>query len=103
MDKKNNKTLFEALKNLTLDLLDSNSQHLIKLIEDWNTIIPTTWNNSYPIKLKWEKNNTAVLYVMIKNKYALNLLTYDEANMIDKINEYFGYNCIAKIKFKAIE
>ncbi len=100
MSKHKNKTLFEASYNLTTNIFDSYSIYLIKIIEDWNKIVPKAWENTFPIKIQWEKNNTAILYVATPNKYFLNLLTYDEPIVINKINEYFGYNCISKIKFK---
>ena len=91
-------SLFSAINKVLSHLFDDSDLYLIKIIEDWKNITPQTWLNTYPIRIIWSKNNTGTLVVGIDDNYLLNLLVYDVPNIVDKINEYFGYKCIDKIK-----
>lgn len=95
--------LFNIIKHITSHIFAQNGFHLVKIIEDWHHIVPTSWhNNTYPLKIIWNKENQANLNVAVTNKLLVNLLQYDEQEIINKLNQYFGYACIIKITFKSL-
>lgn len=101
--KSKEKTLFNIVRNLTSSIFEKQGFHMIKIIEDWQQIIPSNWhNNTYPLRITWNNNNQGTLIVGIDNNLLLNLLQYDEKKVIEKLNQYFGYSCIIKISFKVV-
>ncbi len=55
-----------------------------------------------PIKIvfPFAKKNQGTLYVKITNSAFASIIQYQFPNIIDKVNQYFGYNAISYIKIK---
>ena len=74
------------------------------IVDNWTTMVDKKISNSsYPISIKMGKemkNGTLVLNVVHGKELEIE---YAKTEIIDKINTFFGYNCINQIKLKIIE
>ena len=74
------------------------------LVDKWTVIVGKEISScSYPIDLKIGrdlKNGTVFLNVQHGKEVDIE---YNKKNIIDKINSFFGYNCISNIALKIIE
>ena len=94
------KQLFNFVEKITQPIIEKKGIYLIKLIEDWEIIIPEEFKNiTSPSKIIWNKNNQGVLYIKSENYVVNNIIMHKSQEIIKQINSYFGYNCIIEIKF----
>ena len=74
------------------------------IVDNWTTIVNKKISNScYPISVKMKKemkNGTLVLNVVHGKELEIE---YAKTEILDKINSFFGYNCINQINLKIIE
>ncbi len=74
------------------------------IIDNWTNIVDKNISDfCYPISIKFEKE-------MNKGNLTLNVIhgkeldiEYAKKDIIDKINSFFGYECISKITLKIVE
>ena len=94
------KQLFHFVEKITQPILEKKGIYLIKLIEDWQEIVPEEFKNiTTPSKIVWNKNNQGVLYIKSENYVVNNIIMHKSKEFIKQINSYFGYKCITEIKF----
>ena len=74
------------------------------IVDNWTTMVNKKISNScYPISIKMGKdmkNGTLVLNVTHGKELEIE---YAKAEIIDKINSFFGYDCIRQVSLKIIE
>ena len=74
------------------------------IVDNWTTIVNKKISDScYPISIKMRKemkNGTLMLNVIHGKELEIE---YAKNDIIEKINSFFGYNCISQIKLKIIE
>ena len=74
------------------------------IVDNWTTMVNKKISDScYPISIKMGKemkNATLVLNVIHGKELEIE---YARTEIIDKINTFFGYNCISQINLKIIE
>tara|TARA_B100000963_G_C22199447_1_gene482442 strand:+ start:56 stop:541 length:486 start_codon:yes stop_codon:yes gene_type:complete len=74
------------------------------VVDNWTQIVDKKISNScYPTKIKIGKemrNGTLILNVAHGSEL---MIEYSKKEIIDKINSFFGYNCINKIDLKVVE
>ena len=112
-NKNNNKTLtfIQGLRPFSSSIPKTLKKHLREggynysnIIDNWTRIVSTKISNaSYPVKIKIGKemkNGTLVLNVIHGKELEIE---YQKNEIIDKINSFFGYNCISKVKLKTIQ
>ncbi len=94
------KQLFHFVEKITQPIIEKKGIYLIKIIEDWQVIIPDEFKNIiYPSKITWNKNNQGVLYIKSENYVVNNIIMHKSQELIKQINSYLGYKCIIEIKF----
>ncbi|MFL1780769.1 DUF721 domain-containing protein [Candidatus Hepatincolaceae symbiont of Richtersius coronifer] len=97
------KHIFSVVKDITGPAFHKRGIHILKLIEDWSTIIPDKWQeNSSPYKISWDINNKGTLHIAVTNHFIEQLISYERQIILKKINSYFGCSYIVDIKFKAM-
>ena len=93
--------LFDIILTISQNTLDKRGGHLIKIIEDWNYIFTEEWAvGCSPQKILWNKSNQGVLYISCDNVYKGQNLLYQKNIIMNKLNSYFGFNCIIDVKIK---
>ena len=74
------------------------------IVDNWTTIVNKNISDfCYPISIKMKKemkNGTLVLNVFHGKELEIE---YAKTEIIEKINSFFGYNCISEINLKIIE
>ena len=74
------------------------------IVDNWTTIVNKKISDScYPISIKMRKemkNGTLVLNVIHGKELEIE---YAKNDIIEKINSFFGYNCVSQINLKIIE
>tara|TARA_B100000579_G_C22225996_1_gene573935 strand:+ start:5 stop:490 length:486 start_codon:yes stop_codon:yes gene_type:complete len=74
------------------------------IVDNWTTIVNKKISDScYPISIKMRKemkNGTLMLNVIHGKELEIE---YAKNDIIEKINSFFGYNCIGQINLKIIE
>ena len=74
------------------------------IVDNWTTIMNKKISGScYPITVKMSKemkNGTLVLNVLHGKELEVE---YSKKEIVDKINSFFGYNCIKKIELKIVQ
>ena len=111
--KNNNKTIsfIQGLRPFSSSIPKTLKKHLRKgsynysnIIDNWTQIVNTKISNAcYPISVKMGKemrNGTLVLNVTHGKEVEIE---YEKNNIIDKINSFFGYNCISQVTLKIIQ
>lgn len=74
------------------------------IVDNWTTMVSKKISDScYPISIKMGKemkNGTLILNVVHGKELEIE---YAKSQIIDKINSFFGYDCISQINLKIIE
>ena len=74
------------------------------IVDNWTTMVSKKISDScYPISIKMGKemkNGTLILNVVHGKELEVE---YAKSQIIDKINSFFGYDCISQINLKIIE
>ena len=111
--KNNNKTLpfIQGLRPFSSSIPKTLKKHLRKgsynysnIVDNWTSIVNKNISDAcYPVSVKMEKSmkdGTLVLNVTHGKEVEIE---YTKNEIIDKINSFFGYNCISNITLKIIE
>ena len=112
-NKNNNKTLtfIQGLRPFSSSLPKTLKKHLRKggynysnIVDNWTKIVSKKISDScYPITVKMGKemrDGTLVLNVIHGKEMEVE---YEKTKIIDKINSFFGYNCISHVTLKIIQ
>ena len=105
----NNKlrNFIQGLKPFSSSIPKSLKKHLKKggynysnIVDNWTKMVSKKISDScYPITVKMGKemrNGTLILNVLHGKELEIE---YAKKDIIDKINSFFGYNCISQIKY----
>ena len=111
--KNNNKTLtfIQGLRPFSSSIPKTLKKHLRKggynysnIVDNWTKIVSKKISNAcYPITVKMGKemrDGTLVLNVIHGKEIEVE---YEKNEIIDKINSFFGYNCIRHISLKVVQ
>ena len=111
--KNNNKTLtfIQGLRPFSSSIPKTLKKHLRKggynysnIVDNWTKMVSRKVSNAcYPITVKMGKemrDGTLVLNVIHGKEMEVE---YEKAQIIDKINSFFGYNCISHIALKIVQ
>ena len=112
-NKNNNKTqtYIQGLRPFSNSIPKTLKKHLRKgsynysnIVDNWTSIVNKNISDAcYPVSVKMEKSmkdGTLVLNVIHGKEVEIE---YTKNEIIDKINSFFGYNCISNITLKIIE
>ena len=112
-NKNNNKTntFIQGLRPFSSSIPKTLKKYLRKggynysnIIDNWTKMVSKNISDAcYPIKIKMAKDmkeGTLVLNVTHGKEMEVE---YEKNKIIDKINSFFGYNCIKKISLKIVE
>ena len=112
-NKNNNKTqtYIQGLRPFSTSIPKTLRKHLRKggynyssIVDNWTNIVNKKISDvSYPITVKMGKemrNGTLVLNVVHGNEMKIE---YEKNSIKDKINSFFGYNCISKVTLKIVQ
>ena len=112
-NKNNNKTqtFIQGLRPFSNSIPKTLKKHLRKggynysnIVDNWTSMVNKNISDAcYPVSIKMKKNmkdGTLVLNVIHGREVAVE---YAKNEIIDKINSFFGYNCINNITLKIIE
>ena len=112
-NKNNNKTLtyIQGLRPFSNSIPKTLKKHLRKggynysnIVDNWTSIVNKNISDAcYPVSVKMKKSmkdGTLVLNVIHGKEVEIE---YAKNEIIDKINSFFGYNCISNISLKIIE
>ena len=111
--KNNNKTLtfIQGLRPFSSSIPKTLKKHLRKggynysnIVDNWTKMVNKKISDAcYPITVKMGKemrDGTLVLNVIHGKEMEVE---YEKAQIIDKINSFFGYNCISHITLKIVQ
>jgi hypothetical protein len=111
--KNNNKTLtfIQGLRPFSSSIPKTLKKHLRKggynysnIVDNWTKMVSTKISDAcYPITVKMGKemrDGTLVLNVIHGKEMEVE---YEKAEIIDKINSFFGYNCISQVSLKIVQ
>jgi len=111
-NKNNNKTqtFIQGLRPFSSSIPKALKKHLRKggynysnIVDNWTKMVSKNISNScYPITVKMGKEmkyGTLILNVVHGKELEIE---YEKKNIIDKINSFFGYNCINNIKLRTV-
>ena len=112
-NKNNNKTqtYIQGLRPFSSSIPKALKKHLRKgsynysnIVDNWTSIVNKNISDAcYPVSVKMKKSmkdGTLVLNVIHGKEVEIE---YTKNEIIDKINNFFGYNCISNITLKIIE
>ena len=112
-NKNNNKTqtFIQGLRPFSSSIPKTLRKHLkkggynfSKIVDNWTNIVSKKISDaSYPITVKMNKemkNGNLVLNVVHGKELEVE---YQKNEIIDKINSFFGYNCISDVTLKIIQ
>ena len=112
-NKNNNKTqtFIQGLRPFSSSIPKELKKYLKKggynysnIVDNWTKMVSNKISNAcYPITVKMEKgmkDGTLVLNVIHGKEMEVE---YAKSEIIDKINSFFGYNCIKSVKLKIIQ
>ena len=108
-NKKESKTYVQGLRPFgnTLPrgvkgILKKNGYNYSEIINKWNMLVGKAISNcSYPKSIKMKKGDSSgILVLAIKRGDEINI-EYSKKNIIDKINSYFGYKYLNKIRLES--
>ena len=112
-NKNNNKTqtFIQGLRPFSSSIPKTLKKHLRKggynysnIVDNWTRIVSKNISDAcYPITVKMSKemrNGTLVLNVVHGKEVEVE---YMKKEIIDKINSFFGYNCIDQVKLKIVQ
>ena len=74
------------------------------IVDNWTKMVGKEISDScYPSTIKTSKDlNNATLVLNVMHGKEL-IVEYGKKEIIDKINSFFGYNCVAQIKLKIVQ
>ena len=111
--KNNNKTLtfIQGLRPFSSSIPKTLKRHLRKggynysnIVDNWTKMVSQKISDAcYPITVKMGKkmsNGTLVLNVIHGKEMEVE---YEKTEIIDKINSFFGYNCISHVTLKIVQ
>jgi len=111
--KNNNKTLtfIQGLRPFSSSIPKTLKKHLRKggynysnIVDNWTKIVSKKISDAcYPITVKMGKemrDGTLVLNVIHGKEMEVE---YEKAEIMDKINSFFGYNCIGHVTLKIVQ
>ena len=111
--KNNNKTLtfIQGLRPFSSSIPKTLKKHLRKggynysnIVDNWTKIVSKKISDAcYPITVKMGKemrDGTLVLNVIHGKEM---VVEYEKNDIMDKINSFFGYNCISKVTLKTVQ
>ena len=111
--KNNNKTqtFIQGLRPFSSSIPKTLKKHLRKgsynysnIVDNWTKMVSKKISNAcYPLSIKMGKemkDGTLILNVMHGKEMEIE---YEKKGIIDKINSFFGYNCINQIKLKIVQ
>ena len=112
-NKNNNKTqtFIQGLRPFSSSIPKTLRKHLKKsgynysnIVDNWTNIVSKKVSNAcYPTTIKMGKemrNGTIVLNVIHGKEIEIE---YEKNEIMDKINSFFGYNCIGSVKLKIVQ
>ena len=112
-NKNNNKTqtFIQGLRPFSSSIPKTLKKHLKKggynysnIIDNWTKIVNEKISNAcYPVSVKMNKemkDGTLVINVIHGKEMEVE---YKKREIIDKINSFFGYNCINKVTLKIVQ
>ena len=112
-DKNNNKTqtCVQGLRPFSSSIPKTLKKYLRKggynyssIIDNWTKMVSKKTSDAcYPIKIKMGKdmkNGNLVLNVIHGKEVDVE---YEKQEIIDKINSFFGYNCISQVTLKIVQ
>jgi len=112
-NKNNNKTLtfIQGLRPFSSSIPKTLKKHLRKggynysnIVDNWTKIVSKKISDAcYPITVKIGKemrDGTLVLNVIHGKEM---VVEYEKNDIMDKINSFFGYNCISKVTLKTVQ
>jgi len=112
-NKNNNKplTFIQGLRPFSSSIPKTLKKHLRKggynyssIVDNWTKMVSTKISDAcYPITVKMGKemrDGTLVLNVIHGKEMEVE---YEKAEIIDKINSFFGYNCISQVSLKIVQ
>ena len=74
------------------------------IVDNWTKMVSKKISDAcYPLKIKMGKemkDGTLILNVMHGKEMEIE---YEKKEILDKINSFFGYNCISQIKLKIVQ
>ena len=114
MHNKNNSktnTFIQGLRPFSSSIPKTLKKHLRKggynfsnIVDNWTKMVSKNISDScYPITIKMGKNmkdGTLVLQVIHGKEMQIE---YQKNEIIDKINSFFGYNCIKQVSLKIVQ
>ena len=112
-NKNNNKTqtFVQGLKPFSSSIPKTLKKYLQKggynysnIIDNWTKMVGKKISDAcYPIKVKMgkEMRDGNLVLIVIHGKEME--IEYEKKDIIDKINSFFGYNCISKVTLKIVE
>ena len=111
--KNNNKTLtyIQGLRPFSSSIPKTLKKHLKKgsynysnIVDNWTKMVSKKISDScYPIAVKMNKemrDGTLVLNVLHGKELEIE---YEKNEIIDKLNSFFGYNCISQVTLKVVQ
>ena len=112
-NKNNNKTntFIQGLRPFSSSIPKTLKKHLRKggynysnIIDNWTKMVSKNISDAcYPIKIKMGKDmKEGTLVVNVTHGKEMEV-EYEKSKIMDKINSFFGYNCIKKISLKIVE
>ena len=85
-------------------LLRKGSYNFSNIVDNWAKMVGKDLSNAcYPSTVKMGKemnNGTLVLNVIHGNEL---IVEYSKQEIMDKINSFFGFNCIKEVKLKIVQ
>ncbi len=114
MHKKNNSkthTFIQGLRPFSSSIPKTLKRHLKKggynysnIVDNWTRMVSKKISDAcYPIKVKMGKemrNGTLILNVLHGKEIEVE---YEKNEIKDKINSFFGYNCISNVNLKIVQ
>ena len=114
MHKKNNsktQTFIQGLRPFSSSIPKTLKRHLKKggynysnIVDNWTRMVSKKISDAcYPIKVKMGKemrNGTLILNVLHGKEIEVE---YEKNEIRDKINSFFGYNCISNVNLKIVQ
>ena len=112
-NKNNNKTqtFTQGLRPFSNSIPKSLKKHLKKggynysnIVDNWTRIVDAKIsNNCYPSTVKMNKDmKDGILVLNVIHGKEIEI-EYNKNEIVDKVNAYFGYNCIGKVILKIVE
>ena len=112
-NKNNNKSqsFIQGLRPFSSSIPKTLKKHLKKggynysnIVDNWTRLVDKKISDAcYPVTIKMDKdmkNGTLVLNIIHGKEMEIE---YEKNEIIDKINSFFGYNCISNITLKIVQ